>query len=228
MKKNHNSQSGNVLIIVLIGVVLFSALSITVARSMNDDSTRKMSEREVELAVADIINFASAVERGVNQMLRHNISESDISFQNNVDSGYVNANCSDTKCRIFHPDGGGISWLNPPADVNDGTIWSFNARNLITGLGCDTESGDRCTELTMFLPNLYLDICQEINEKAGISVTTPPTDSDNAISDALKHTGDFTYANTIDDSGNTLLGKKTGCVQETAGTYLFYHVLLVR
>ena len=76
--------------------------------------------------------------------------------------------------------------------------------------------------------------CNAINAELGIVASAPPIDT--AINTAHAFTGTFNATaagTTIADSGQApeLLGKKTGCIQETTGggdDYVFYHALIAR
>ena len=225
--KHKNSQSGNVLMIVLIGVVLFAALSFTVSSSMQDDGTVKMTARELKIAAADVISFAQKVERAVNKLRRHNISETDISFEFVNMPGYTNANCSDGNCKVFNIVGGSISWLKPQENINDGSLWLINANNTILGQGCD-DPNDLCTDLALFLPNLTFDMCVALNYEQGIDLNVPPDDADNNFDITSKFTGDFTYNASISDTGGILNGVNAGCIEGSSNTYHFYYVLIAR
>jgi hypothetical protein len=83
---NRNNESGNAFIIVMVGVVMFVALSFTVSKGMRSDNTNKLSVREIELAASDILNYASQMERAINRMRRNGISETELDFSNTVDT----------------------------------------------------------------------------------------------------------------------------------------------
>lgn len=88
-----NTQSGNVFIIILMGIVLFAVLSYTVARGRASETTDKLSAQKAALAAADIVNYAQRLERGVARLRQKSISENDISFESTQDVAYAHTPC---------------------------------------------------------------------------------------------------------------------------------------
>jgi hypothetical protein len=231
MKNNNPNQDerGNAFIIVLVGVVMFIALSFTVSKGMRSDNTNKLSAREIELAASDILNYATQMERAINRMRRIGVSESEIDFANSVNLLYTNPNCATNDCRVFDSQGGNMRWKAPPNGANDGSDWLYNARNTVEGVGEDCTGSTRCTELVMFLNNMDQDVCREINNKLGISPVTPPIDGNTAADVSTIHVGIFLDTQSISgDSGGIIDGKNSLCFQTLAQTYHFYHVLIAR
>jgi hypothetical protein len=231
---NRNNESGNAFIIVMVGVVMFVALSFTVSKGMRSDNTNKLSVREIELAASDILNYASQMERAINRMRRNGISETELDFSNTVDTAYItNPNCIDDTCKVFHPAGGNIRFTSPPDGANDGTLWRINGRNNVHELGRTCFGSSRCTDLIMFLNGMDLDVCNEINAKLGHNFSTPPTDPGNAVGYKNRFgIGSMFGSNTSigDATGNPINGLSSACVQTdaTPTEYHFFYALIIR
>ncbi len=222
MAKRHN-EKGNAFFLILIGVILFAALSFSVARGIRSEGTSNLTKRQADLAATDIVSHAQRLERAVSQLRRKNISENDISFDNPKVSGYAHTPPLADTNKIFNLAGGGAAWKSPMQNVNDGSEWLFTGNTCIPGIGAgstgchsDTISNE---ELLAVLPNLTQTVCEAINSKLGISGI--PTDSGGSYS-TTKFTGTF------GDGTEIILPStyETACYSNSG--YHFYAVLLVR
>lgn len=219
-----NSESGNVFLIILLGVALFAALGFTLARTMRTSTTETLSARDADLAATDILSYAQDIERGIDRLRQKGISENDISFENDIVAGYAHTPVVTTAERVFHAAGGRASWRSPPPGANDGSPWYFTGRTCIpdigtgsAGCGTDTISNE---ELVAVLPNLKQSVCENIDKKLGIGAI--PANTGDAIS-STKFTGPFA------DGTETVPGGaySAACYSEGAN-FIFYYVLLAR
>ena len=226
--KNSNSQSGNAFFIVMLGVVLFGALMFTFSRGARQGNDN-LSSKQAEIAATDIISYAQLVERGVSRVYSKGFSESNISFENNLASGYTNVSCTTNRCRVFEPSGGAIpyrrlqdSWSSSTSD------WIFTGHNQVLSIGTNCAAAS-CSELMMMIEDVPEPVCMAINEKLGVTAadTSPP--DDNGV-DTDPYLGSFAYdANAdIGDENAALDGERTGCLFETGNVNYFYHTLLER
>jgi hypothetical protein len=246
-KQNRKLQSvkeaGNVFFLVIVGVALFAALGVTFSRGTRTGKDR-ISEKRAELFAQDILSYAQLMSRSTDRVIGRSVSESDISFENNiVTTGYTNANCADDTCKIFSSSGGGAKYKEPDDDWLDSSFtgdegygeWRFTRAMCVEDLGgsCnDSDTND--DELVMILPYVKITLCKTINKNLQISTSTIPSDPDRAIPDALeKYDGDAPDSSlTLDDTGSLLTNKTAGCFESAAGTldgaYTFYQVLIER
>jgi len=218
--KNNCGESGNVMIIVLMGIVLFAALAFVIARGMRSETTTAMSSRQSELAAVDILDYAQRLERAVAKLRQKNVSESDLDFSNNIVAGYDHGEPDENK--IFNGAGGGVTYASPQEGVNDGTPWLFTGGTCVVNVGtgaagCDSD-GVNNEELLAVLPNVRQNICDEINKRLNIAATP----SGGSISNA-KFTGSFNDG----ASPNGVDGLDAACVSIGGNNY-FYYVLLAR
>lgn len=255
MPQNNTSrcrEHGNVFIFILLGVVLFAALSYTVARGMRGDTANSISDRQAALAASDIITYAQRIERAVNKMRRKGISESDISFDNNFVTGYNHTPAQPDTNKIFHPSGGNVTytpplsdWLETFASAPDlyGEWYIPDATRIFrlgpNGLDTVEAHNDSVSneDLILVLPYIKQNICIEINKKLGISTDdTIPQDSNNMWSvTEPKYTGTFTDSGVAIEAGGggpSITNEPTACVEGGGGNpatgYHFYYTLIVR
>lgn len=226
-----SNQSGNVFLMILIGIVLFAALMFTFSRGMRQ-GTESMGGREAELAASDIVAQSQKIQRGVERILSKGISESDISFVNNVDTNYTNLACSDDKCQVFNPAGGAVLWKNPPADVNSGELYFFGPNRVGTTDGTTKDIGTSARDLVMLLP-VKPQVCDAINAMTNKFTTWVSSGSQNTT---IRFTGNYTVGGaTVISRENEPVQPTTGCFCDGAGAtclstdpHFFFSVLYAR
>ena len=222
-RNRQKRESGNVFVIVLLGVVLFAALMFTFSRSARQGG-ENLSAKQLDVSISDILSYAQSIERATNRVMTGgHYSESQIDFDNSIVAGYANLTCgADSKCKVFNPTGGGATWQNPPEGFNDGSGWIISGENAVPGIGADIAA-----DLVLLLPGLIAVTCAAINEKLGISATLPQ-DIDNI--DTTPFTG--TFANTARIGVDAdLRNVRAACIQNmppAPDEYVFYYVLMDR
>jgi hypothetical protein len=232
-----NTQSGVAILYILIAIALFATLAYTFSNSMQGGA-QNLTEEEAKVYAQDILSYASRVERGVQRVLQRGCSESDVSFYlstNSALSDYEHSTEVDDSCKVFHDDGGAISWQVPSLDVNDGSVWVFTGHNRIAAVGTDTATLFTGNDLVLVLPYLNAEVCRQVNDIVDVTNTNGEPPADNANIDLTKYTGSFGSTTLIQTAANEIDGKVTGCFETNQvngsadnGTYHFYHVMIVR
>ncbi len=229
--KEHDS-SGSALIIILIAVILFSALTYAATGSFRGgDSGTSSSEDNARIKSSQIIQYATSIEQSVMKMLLKGTSDTDLSFDTEAwgHSDYQHSPQQPVSNRIFHPQGGEVSWSRPPKDSNDGSPWVITGAIRIpeVGLTCADES---CSELVAILPNITKAVCDKLNSILGVSGGQEIVD---LAATSAKFTGTYSAGDIL---GNEAIapGTRTGCFEGAGGggaapeTYHFFHVILPR
>lgn len=223
--KAPSTERGNVFMIILIAVVLFGALGFTMSRGFRSDTTSTMSARQAELAASDILAYAQKIERAVNRLRRNGCSESELSFENDIASGYDFS--TRDECKLFESTGGKLTWTSPAEGVNDGSEWHFSGNIQIESLGTTNS-------LTILLHSIDLEVCKKINKKAGLN-EIPQQDTLPSGLESIKFTGSFSIPpiGALGNTSNQYEGQPYGCFKGygnayEAGTYHFYYTLLIR
>ncbi|MBI1301285.1 MAG: hypothetical protein GC137_06450 [Alphaproteobacteria bacterium] len=226
------SQSGNVLFIILIAVALFAALSYAVSNMMRGGTTIG-SEKSLLLAT-EVINYARSVKDAVDLVrITNGCEDTQISFERSPFDGsdpqFVNVNSpSDFSCHVFHPEGGGSSYVGPSPDVSSINYFFLNTFAV-------SDVGDNSNpEIVMFLGRIPEEVCNAINTQLGIS-TTPTEETPTTLAYVGWSAGVFLLGEAIGSkigTGSTEFdGKYAGCYFNTnlvPNTYVFYQVLLAR
>jgi hypothetical protein len=210
-----NRQSGNVFLVVLMGIVLFSAFVLTVTRGLSTGA-EKMSHVQSRNVAADLLAYGAQIERAVAKITENGVSENDISFENSIVSGYAHSPVVADNAKIFDTTGGGMVWRKPLASSST-TATDF----IFTGdIGFGNENNN--SELAMVLPGIPNDLCTQINANASQTLVTA-----GAALTAVKFTGAF--ANNA--TKIMAVQRNAGCAQDFGGELggkFFYYVLYKR
>ena len=239
-------QSGNVLFYILIGVALLAALSYTVARSSRGGA-QSVGKEKAAIVASEIIEYSQIVGNAVTQLRLRGVRDTELSFENEVVSGYENANCLDDSCRIFDLDGGGISYSPPKEEWLEGKYHGeprfgelyFNGSAM--GLAKGSDSKD---DLIMFVPYLKKSICVAINKMLSISLDSDvtPSEKNGPFETSAKFNGIYTEATDFTVAGDNTSGQgeifsshSAGCTKSSGagaapveGSYHFFKVLIAR
>ncbi len=104
---------GPILFIVAILAVLASAIAAG-SGAFNGD----ISAVSAKAQAAAILEQANEIKLGVDRVLGKGCTDTQVSFENPIVSGYENPNApSDKSCHVFDVNGGGVVWKEPPKDA---------------------------------------------------------------------------------------------------------------
>lgn len=224
------SQKGNILFLILIAVALFAALSYAITKSSQGGGN--IESEKGALSASSVFQYGTSVATAVMRMSIHGVQETEYCFytgSNHTD--YNHAGCSDDAHNVFHADGGGASYQDPPSGANDGTAWEFTGTTAVMGQG-SWGGGD---ELVMVLRGMNREVCQGINDKIGVSGIP----IDNGALDLNRFAGSYPGTDGIDGcpancasvavSPFGSIGTHIGCFEEEdTNDYIYFHTLLVR
>lgn len=233
MKKFGAHTSGNILIYLLGAILLLGILLALLRGSFQEGSS--VDSDKLSLKVSEVQRYAAEISRGVNYILQNGASESQIRFAVPTNSGTPYGNITATPSyQIFSPRGGGVSYKQPPAGVNDGTAWQFFATTHIEDIGTDTHA-DSKAELLAVLPKVTEAFCARMNLAVG-----QPVDLEQDTDDSGQG---CVYAPGFEFNGTYAAGAATNlltsaqiprhpatelCVRCSDGTFHYYRVLLSR
>jgi hypothetical protein len=159
-----HQQHGNVLFIILIAIALFAALSYAVTQSSRDAGS-KSTFNTASVKVSQSISFITNVRNAIVKLrILNGCDYTEISFEGTSDPSdsywYYNPNSPlDNSCHVFHPNGGGMTYVLPAKGTKaDGgtSAWEFGSRSNVPGFSQP--------QITAFIPNVSEDFCKEINK----------------------------------------------------------------
>ena len=234
--KNDPTQSGSVLLYILIAVMLFAALSYTVAQMMKSGNPGTVSEEKSFLMADDLMNFGRAVRQAVQTMkISNGCTDTAISFENSFMSGYAHTPAASPSCQIFNAAGGGIQYVTPNKEWLN-TDFQGNVhfgRYFLSGANAFEGVGTPAADLVLLLPFLKSNLCAAINRKLGNTQSTDPMPEDGLNVTAPVFTG--SYSTTPLNPGavassSALRGKMAGCLDNILGATgsVYYQVLIPR
>lgn len=247
MIKNRKHESGNVLVYILIAVALLGSLSYVVAQSSRGNGG-SVSEEKAKLITAEILEYSNNLTAAVAQLKLRGCSDVEISFENSTSTlDYANSNSpTDNTCHVFNIAGGGIEYATPQSDWLDSSYSAedtyqqlYIPRNVcVVGIGPSPDTATSCqlgndhSDLILTIPFLKENICNEINESLGNGLTTPPTDSNNALGPgALPFKGSYGNPYVFRSSAGELDYKRSACFRASnnpSDAYIYYKVLIAR
>ncbi len=230
MYKKQLKEQGSVFFYILIAIILLAALTYSVAQSSRNN-TNIITEQQAKIAAQNIIEQGQTVSDAVQRLILRGFNETQISFENGTVADYELASCAIDTCKIFNLNGGGLNWIFPPENANDGENWIYTGEFPILDNGSQPQY-----DMTMVLPNINDRVCQEINFKLGLMDTnTAPIliSSDTTIAFDKLNTSNPINASTNFASGLNIAQNLSACVRLTtisgahtgSGQNLFIHTL---
>ncbi len=237
LARNSRKETGNILLIVLIGIALFAALLFVMGRSNRYDTG---ATENAALAAQEITSYADKINNAVQNVMNENgCLATQVSFQNTTVGGYTNGAAN--KCMIFDPAGGALVFQTPPLAAIDTAAataagsalagnYYFEGNACVTNAGTGPP-GSACSaansELLIIMPWVTQTVCEQINWITMKSTTIPTVAA--ATFDGTQFAGSYGGSFTITTSGTTY---PSGCYQSSSsppGTgYHFYYVLVAR
>jgi len=166
-------QSGNVLFIVLMAIVLIGALS--AALRGTTQSNANIDSETLIIRAAEIKSHANEIERAILFIMQSGKSEADIRFSHPdapTDYGDLD-NDTDQTDQVFSSTGGAATYRTPPDGINDASPWEFYGHTALPNTGSDAA------ELVAVLPNVTQSFCDLINRNAGF--TAQPRDTGTCV-----------------------------------------------
>ncbi|PZP57489.1 MAG: hypothetical protein DI586_00190 [Micavibrio aeruginosavorus] len=251
---NHKSslspscESGNVLFLILIAIVLFAALAYAVTQSSRSGGTDVNSEK-ADLAAAQIAQYGAQISTAVMRVrVGNGCSETEINFENPLMThpdywgGSTNTTApADGRCNIFGPNGGGaVYWDARKQLPNDDPV--YNYLTFTTKVGVKNVGTD-ASELMMYFVMASNDqakkICEAYNKRLGItgdttSGTTRSLNWDMATGAGLAYVAAPSDVSLIgeDPVPSAFSGQTTGCLtgasSHDADNQIIYYVLSAR
>jgi hypothetical protein len=224
------SQSGNVMIYILVAVALLAALTFSVAQS-DRTTLSKLTDDKLKIYAAEIIDYGDTLKKATAQLRLRGTPVSALSFAHpDADAAYgtYDDNPDD---EIFNPAGGAVIYKTPNALalLVAGNVFEFYGENEVNEVGSTCGTAD-CVDLMVALSGLRESVCIEINNQLNIGDKDDPPPQDSNL-DITEYAGSFSYDNTIGDevSSDNIRRQTAGCFRDSStGEYVFYQVLVVR
>ena len=227
-QKNINNQRGNVFIFILVAIGLLAALTFSLTRS-DQEGGKSSDNAQMKLQVTQLLRTAKSLEFAIQKMsLRNGVSENDISFHSGEwgHDEYKHKVKQPEENNVFSSQGGGLSIPSVPQYAKKSeTLIAFRGDFGVVGVGSDAP------ELTFTIEDVDTNFCISVNKENDIKNPSkqPPKDGLSTSEDMFAgiysdRAGDSKIGDNVED----LKEKKTGCIEDSSGIMVFYHVLVER
>jgi hypothetical protein len=206
--QRRNSESGNAFYIILIGIILFAALMYVFSRSARQ-GTGSLTSKQSEISADGIAEYAQALERGVERVMRQGCSQDQINFVTALNADYPdNADApADKSCNVFDPDGGAVTAL-PNAAFGPNVLVRPSGGSSLEGIGTwDPNSPNGHQDLVVWIGPLPEAVCTQLNKRSGFDQAPPEISGYEG-----REWGNAGWGGSIMPLG-TLAGHNTGCAK---------------
>ena len=231
-------QRGNVLFLILIGVVLFAALSFAFTHSTKTSIPGPQTEK-ADISATRIVEFTTSVQNAANRlMLINTVPITSLKFNNNIFKtkggtaimGSMGTP-SDPSLYVFHPKGGSITPISftgisfPCASCGSG---STSPGHSVLYWENVQENGTSVADPSILVHDLPNDICLALNKKFGLVII--PTVNMNGID----YDGTTSIPSSVSQPSGAaaslaaIKGKSSFCFkQSSSGRLIFLHSLQI-
>ena len=231
------NNKGNVLFIILIGILLSALLAETISSFMS--TTREPDVDRAKALVAHIDEQETLIRNAYNMLrMANDCDVTEINFTLTETASYNSNAPASGRCDMYGAKGGAIRPMSPAKEAQmtlDNAyeeFWLENAGIEIDGLGTTDSADTDCAgcELTLVLYNLTDEVCRQINmNRVGVRTIYEMEGTDEIVQQAF----DVTFANnTLIDAADsaTLVGQRAFCIKEAGGgeRNIYISVLEVR
>lgn len=215
-------QTGNVMFMLLIAILLFAALTAAITRS--DQGSASLTGEKTNLSADRVASFGVDVKRATENIVRNGNSEAAIRFSHADLTGYGTPDTT-PKTEVFNIQGGGAGFMTVPENMNDGSQWEFTGATAAPGVG-DNATAD----LIMVLPNVNERFCRAFNKKAGYGPGDAiPTDGGACVYDTgQRFNGAFSSSPNVMDAGTFRATPAPYACVACGSAYHVYYVLMER
>jgi hypothetical protein len=225
--KTRSSESGNIVLLVLLAIVLIGLVTAALRSGSPQDSG--IDKEKLVVSASRVRTYAAELERAVAFVMQNDGSENDIRFAHPSANAAYGTITTTPKQQVFATDGGGAEYKQRPDGISwpghDTDAWEFYGDVAAPG------AGTNLADLVAVLPYVSTEFCTQINQMNGFpSGTAPPSDSPGCVNSGTR----FGAVNQFSATPDTIEGAfphtpaLEGCVSCGAGSLHFFHVLYAR
>lgn len=239
-----STEQGSVLMWILIAVVLLAGLTVAMNQGSRT-STSMVTGQEARLYASEIVQYGNTVKQTVQRMNMGGISEGDFSFENTefknqggdlLHEASSYPNCTDDRCKVFHPAGGGLQAVYTPNGSAENTESPNDANSLRAGAWVPLAAplddvGTEEKDLIFITGYIKKDVCTAINDLLGVENPNGSPPSFTYATASVVYSGTNPYGPS--DSGwsdGTVSGRESYCYEigGRPGVYNYLVTLIAR
>lgn len=221
MANRRARERGNVFFMILIGIVLFAAVTAAVV-STSRGGGKSISDEKARLIAGKILRYANQIQGGVDLLQRNGVSEVDIRFAHpSLSASYGTISTNPTN-QVFTEEGGGVSYMDPPPEafLSTPSAWTFSGDVGIS------DAGSSASEITLYLPGLNQATCLQINQLTAYGSTIPNWNLQ--PSSFAPYAGVFNVGGSVTQNTGAKPPPTEFCGVDNNGQYYYFKVLLER
>lgn len=242
-------EHGNVLILIMLAVAMFAALTYAVSDGMRGGGST-VTKEQARVAAGEIIRRGAAIENAVNYMMTNNgCSESELEFWHeyylNIDDSSMESTMSNDdstrdECDIYNPNGGGLSpeYASSSAITDGGSLPVTNGKpgHWAAAIIVNIDNvGSDLNDFAIVTPSISRAVCEAINKQVGINTLYYGIDHDYFAFYGSNNNLNTVLTSVLGDAETDLSGKRTFCFNtrasgstEAPDSYWFVHVIYAR
>ena len=241
-----NLQRGIAIGPILFVVALLAILAVAISAGtgvFNGDTSAVKAKAQASA----ILEYANEVKFAVDRLLGKGCTDTQISFENPIVSGYVNPNApSDKSCHVFDVNGGGISWKSPPAGVTttpatgySPQAYRYSGVHCVGGFGspmngylggpvagCRSDASP--PQLVMSTTDLTPQVCDALNTLLGEEILSSGHNNSSGVLSSAPFVGAYNKNAAGAFDAQATIGKMMGCARVNTAYIYFYSVLIPR
>lgn len=214
-------QAGNAMIYVLLAIALLAALSMTLTRQSGTGGN-DLSQEEADMLALQVIAYAASAQQVVEQMVMSGTPVANLNF---LPPNHGNFAVGPDIHKIYHPAGGGLNYKQTDSRIfierptpNGG--WYMVRFNNVEW----TPTTQHDVILTAF--NINKLVCEAINKKITGNAKSVPGFMGLASALVGSENGAGGNNDLTADICPNCEGHSSLCIDNTAGAYSFYSILL--
>ncbi len=172
MTDSYHHSRGNAVIIILISVALFAALTFTLTKSMRGGHSSEITQASIEQHTSDLLTYAATAESVVEQML---FNGSTMDTIDPILPSDVNFEVGEDIHKLFHTSGGGLNYkpAKEPPFVLISPAPAVQSAWVVTNATDVEWTITTANDLLLTAFGIEESICAKINEKITGSTTIP-------------------------------------------------------
>jgi len=221
MTNSRLSQTGSILIYVLIATALFGMVTFALTRQMNSSgASSTLDSSRARLKAEELITYATAARSTAEQMRTlANVLPNEFSFVMQGEAGY---DTGDHTGKIFHPAGGGLNVFVPSDEL---FVEGSAKRGWVGQVGTNVEwSQTAGSDVILSFLDVRPEVCAAINERI---LKDNVVDTTTLTSEAVFIGGGVDADFEISDCASCN-GRNSYCITDDAGANVFYSVIISR
>lgn len=218
------STAGNALLYILLALALLGLLTMALRSQSDQAGSENLEKEQAQLYATKMVAYAASIKNVVDQMLMTGTLPANLIFLNPKEGGYDTAPHIN---KIFHPDGGGLTYEAATTPPFQGIEDLTNAGGWYVGRFSNVEwTPNTANDIIITAHRIDRSVCEYINRQITGTTDIPALTGETEaylVDDSYHGTGtaDLTETVCADCEGYPAL-----CVSNNGGTSFSYYNII--